>query len=371
MVQSLPSSHLLDPTHCPLEALQVSPMVHASPSSQLPACPVWTQPVSAQLSSVQELPSLQMAEFVGVWTQPPGELQLSAVQATPSSHGSAGLEQPSAVWHRSNVHTLPSLQLIAACWQSLWPLQVSVVHALLSAHSASTGVNVQLPAEHASSVQPMPSSHLMATPLQTSLEQASSTVQGLPSLQVKLLNSYTHPTLALQLSLVQRSASSQMICGPVHSPPLHVSCVVQRSLSVQPVPSWTAALTQPSAGSQASFVQGLPSLQSIAALCWQPSSGSQVSVVQLLLSPQSNTPVGLHTPCVHFSPVVHESPSTQARPLFAGVKTQPVAGAQLSLVHTLKSSQLVVAPPQEPDAHKSGPVHALPSVQVLPSGKPA
>lgn len=83
-VQTLPSSQSGGgpPTHAPAE--QVSAVVHASPSSQAPATGVWVQPV------------------VG--------LQASCVQASPSSHDTAGWTHPTIGTHESVVQVSWSSQ---------------------------------------------------------------------------------------------------------------------------------------------------------------------------------------------------------------------------------------------------------------------
>ena len=64
---------------------------------------------------------------------------------------------------------------------------------------------------------------------------------------------------------------------------------------------------------------------------------------------------------LHWSFVVHSFPSSQAAVLF--VKTQPVAGLQLSLVQTSLSLQPITVPWHEPPLHVSPDVQALPSLQ--------
>src|SRR5213593_4070653 len=51
-----------------------------------------------------------------------------------------------------------------------------------------------------------------------------------------------------------------------------------------------------------------------------------------------------------------------------GVWRQPLAGSQVSIVHTFPSSQLTVLPAHWPAAQASAPVQALPSSHVVPSG---
>src|SRR5437868_5624770 len=74
-------------------------------------------------------------------------------------------------------------------------------------------------------------------------------------------------------------------------------------------------------------------------------------------------------PALHTSGAVHALPSLHGAVLF--VKTQPLAGSQVSLVQTLPSLQAsggppTHAPPEHVSAlHTSGAVHALPSLQGL------
>src|SRR5258705_10368437 len=82
-------------------------------------------------------------------------------------------------------------------------------------------------------------------------------------------------------------------------------------------------------------VQRLPSSQGVrsaSVVCVQPVAGSQASVVQVLLSLQLRAGPPVHVPLAQVSVVVQALPSPQATGLFVG--TQPVAGSQLSLVRT-------------------------------------
>ena len=75
----------------------------------------------------------------------------------------------------------------------------------------------------------------------------------------------------------------------------------------------------------------------------QPVAGLQLSVVHTLLSLHIVAAPETHTPPPQTSPVVQALPSLHALELLA--KTQaPVAGLQLSVVHTLLSLQ-TTAPP--------------------------
>jgi hypothetical protein len=140
----------------------------------------------------------------------------------------------------------------------------------------------------------------------------------------------------LQLSVVQELASSQTTGVPKHAPPEHVSPVVQAFRSEQ--------------GSALS-------------LWTHPATGSQLSVVQGLLSLQLAAVPGRHVPNAQASPVVQAFPSSQAMVLL--LKTQPVAGSQLSVVQRLASSQTRGTPEHAPPEHVSLVVHASRSLHAL------
>src|SRR4029077_20040115 len=82
------------------------------------------------------------------------------------------------------------------------------------------------------------------------------------------------------------------------------------------------------------------------------------------LSPHTRVPP--HAPCRHASPSVHWSPSSHAAPS-ALVKVHPAVGSQVSVVHTLPSSQVTASPRQLPPAHASRCVQAFPSSHAVPS----
>jgi len=110
----------------------------------------------------------------------------------------------------------------------------------------------------------------------------------------------------------------------------------------------------------------LPSLQGAVLLVkTHPVAGLQVSVVHTLLSLQM-MPVPAHTPAVHTSPLVQALPSLQTVPLATFVNTHPVAGAQVSAVQALLSLHTSAVPPHTPLVHTSPVVQALPSLQAVP-----
>jgi hypothetical protein len=183
--------------------------------------------------------------------------------------------------------------------------------------------------------------HGMVVPTHAPALQWSPLVQALPSLQVfafAFVN--THPTSALQESLVQGLLSLQTSAGP-------------------PVQTFEA---------QTSFVVHLfPSSQGcVFAVCAHPPWAEQVSSVQGLPSSQFVAPVDTHAPAVQWSPLVQASLSLQAL-AFALVNTQPVAGAQVSFVQALLSLQTVAAPPVQVPA----PLHLSLVVQAFPSSQAA
>jgi hypothetical protein len=93
----------------------------------------------------------------------------------------------------------------------------------------------------------------------------------------------------------------------------------------------------------------------------QPDAGSQLSVVHSLLSLQTRAAPPWHVPPPQVSPVVQALPSSQAAVLF--VKTQPRTGSHVSVVQGLSSLHTIDAPVQTPPLQTSPVVHALPSLQ--------
>jgi hypothetical protein len=197
--------------------------------------------------------------------------------------------------------------------------------------------------------------------------QASPVVQALPSSHAAELFVWAQPVAGLHESSVHGLLSLQLVAGPPwHVPPPQVSPVVHALPSSHGAVLFVA--TQPLAGSHESSVQGLPSSQTTAVPGWhdpppqaspvvhalpsshglvllvktQPDAGLQVSVVQALLSLQTTGTPGRQAPPPQVSPVVQALPSLHGLVLL--VKTQPVAGLQVSVVHALLSLQTVAAP---------------------------
>jgi hypothetical protein len=97
-----------------------------------------------------------------------------------------------------------------------------------------------------------------------------------------------------------------------------------------------------------------------------PAGTSQTPVVALHVWPVGHADVLTHTPLAHTS-LVQAMPSLHGAVLFR--KTQPVAGLQVSSVHGLPSLQTSGVPAvQVPFWQVSTPLHALPSLQLVPLG---
>ncbi len=312
-MQRLPSLQTtVVPTHAP--KVHVSLLVHALPSLQPLLLFANTQPVAGSHESVvQALPSLQVcvvpdwhallaqaspivhtlpslhAALLAEFTQPEDALQVSLVQALPSSQSipAPGTQLPAAQ-ASPTVHTLPSLQvlLLFSVWQPVAALHESVVHGL-------------------------PSSQFWFTPgAHTPPEQTSPIVHTLPSLHAAVLFAYTQPVSALQLSLVQ---------------PL-------LSLHAMTVPDWQLPPAQTSP-----LVHALLSSHvTVRFVCTQPADTSHESEVHGLLSLQFGVePPGAQLLAAQMSPMVHALPSEQT--LLFGVNAQPPTLLQLSVVHGLLS----------------------------------
>jgi len=163
-------------------------------------------------------------------------------------------------------------------------------------------------------VQGFPSSQLRgAPPTQFPAWQASPVVHLLASSQTPGFATYLHPSAASQLSVVQTLPSSQARAGPpTHAPAWQLSAVVHALASSQ-APAFGA--------------------------CTQPLAGTQESVVHGFGSEHSNAAPPAHAPAEQASPVVHALPSSQA--LVFGTLTQPVPGWQLSEVQALLSSHAI------------------------------
>ena len=282
------------PTHMPPE--HVSPVVHASPSSQGSVLSTFRQPrTESQESSVQGLASSQSGAAPP--TQTPAAQVSPVVQALPSSHDSmlSTLTQPRTESHESLVHGLPSSQSSGAPPTHDPPEQVSsIVHASPSSHGSELSVLTHpVAGSHVSSVQMLPSSQSAgAPPTQVPAAHVSPTVQASPSSHgsVLLANSQTPPR---QLSVVQGLPSSQS------------------ATTMQVMQPGMGDPTQVPAEQVSAWVHGMPSSHEIVLFpLTQPRTGSQESVVQMLPSSQSGAGPPTHTPASHVSSVVQALPSS-------------------------------------------------------------
>lgn len=249
------------------------------------------------------------------------------------------------------VHKFPSSQAKAllVCSQPFLLLQVSLVQALPSSQNTNT---------------------LTAKPTQLPPAHASNSLHSLPSSQGNVLPMCVQPSLALQISMVQRFLSSQLAAAPLHLPPSQVSA------NVQALPSshgflLLLAMHLPLALSHFSSVHGLSSLQTFCLpgtqassrqasptvhgsssvqplpgteLCEQPSNALQPSNVQALLSSQSTAVPPPQLPLAQDSPTVHRLKSLHWARL--GECKQPKSLVHKSSVHGLMSSQLTATPLQ-------------------------
>jgi hypothetical protein len=209
----------------------------------------------------------------------------------------------------------------------------------------------------------------------------TSLVQGLPSAQLAAvlhdwqppIGVFVHPLMGLQASVVHASLSLQLRAVPAVQVPLwHVSAPLQTLPSVHDVPLATLLAVHPVAGLQLSVVQGLPSLHvsgvpavqaplwhvsaplqrlpsghavPLVTLLWvHPVLALQPSVVQAFESLQLSGVPAVHTPVWQVSSPLQTVASAQDEPLATLVFWQPVAGTQLSVVHTLLSLQLSGVP---------------------------
>jgi hypothetical protein len=135
-------------------------------------------------------------------------------------------------------------------------------------------------------------------PPQTPAVHWSVSVHGLASLHVvplALLTATHWPLAALQVPVWHASSRrEQSVALPPHTPAVHWSCVVQRFPSSQFAPS-----------------------RELTAMHW-PVSALQVPVRHAVVRFEQSFAVPAHTPSVHWSDVVHGSPSSQVAPLVFG-----------------------------------------------------
>src|SRR3990172_3473892 len=205
-------------------------------------------------------------------------------------------------------------------------------------------------------------------------------------MQGAVLFTWTQLVAGSQLSSVHTLPSSQLEARPpTQTPSLHVSEVVHAFPSAHVAELLTYA--HPVVGSQLSsvhtfpssqlgagpptqippsqaspVVQASPSMQGAVLFTWtQPVAGSQLSSVHTLPSSQSGAGPPTQIPPAQASLEVQASPSLQDEVLFGW--TQPRAGSQLSSVQTFPSSQMRAGPPTHvPPAQASPVVQASPSL---------
>jgi hypothetical protein len=100
---------------------------------------------------------------------------------------------------------------------------------------------------------------------------------------------------------------------------------------------------------------------------WQPLAGLQLSVVHTFPSLHVSAVPAVHTPPWHVSPPLHRLPSAHDEPFGTGAAWQPLAGLQLSVVHTFPSLHVSTVPAvHTPPWHVSPPLHRLPSAHAVP-----
>jgi hypothetical protein len=207
------------------------------------------------------------------------------------------------------------------------------------------------------------------------------------------------PKTGSHVSVVQTLPSLQLSGVPaVHVPFWQRSLPLQTLASLQDVPFSTGAFTQPARASQVFVVQGLPSSQlrgvpgvqtpswqvspplqtlpsvhdepSAAGVFWQPTTGLQVSVVHTVPSSQLSGTPAVHTPAWQVSSPLQTFVSAHDAPFGTGVLRQPQAGSQVSVVHALPSLQMGGMPAvHEPAWQVSSPLQRLPSAHEEPLGK--
>jgi hypothetical protein len=185
---------------------------------------------------------------------------------------------------------------------------------------------------------------------------------------------------------------------PVQMPPWHASPVVQALPSLHALPSALLGFEQPVAGLHvpatwhwsiaaqvtaappvqtpawhvSPAVQALPSLQAVplalAAYAHTPVPGLQTPATWHWSGAAHATAAPVHTPAWQVSPVVHALPSLQAVPSGWFGFEQPVAGLQTPAAwHWSTATQVTAAPPvQTPAWHVSLVVQTFPSLQAAP-----
>jgi hypothetical protein len=203
--------------HVPSGEEQLS-VVQRFLSSHLAVSAAALQPVlGVQVSAVQ--PSLSSHTTAAPPLQLPPAQVSALVHAFESLHVAAfaAFLQPTLATQLSSVQLLPSSQLAAPvpAWQELLLQKSPVVQGLLSLHPTELGAYLQVPPLQLSLVHGLPSLQFLAVPgLQKPNAQLSPTVQALPSSHKLLLLLETQPLNGSQLSVVQGLPSSHLIGAP-------------------------------------------------------------------------------------------------------------------------------------------------------------
>ena len=224
---------------------QISPVVHAFPSSQDSVLATLAHPVAgSQVSSVHTFPSSQSGVDVSLPAHNPPPQRSVVVQALPSSQTSAlatkvhpvSSSQVSSVqgFESSHLGAGPPMQRVSA--------QVSsVVHTLPSSQTSALATKVHpASSSQVSSVQGFESSQLGAgPPMQRVSAQVSGVVHALPSSHSLKLAGFTHPVDGAQPSVVHTLSSSQSVSDV--SVPMHAASA-QKSLVVQVLSSSQGAM---------------------------------------------------------------------------------------------------------------------------------
>ena len=211
--------------------------------------------VTTQACLVQALPSSQAASL-GVWKQPPAASHPSSVQVTPSLQSTAAppwqrpARQVAGVAHGSSptpqavpLVAVTSVQTPVDGWHCastqgvFWP--GSQTTALPATATQTPPTQANWPSQRSGSAATQAAASRQAQVLvpdtQPPLAQLSPWVQGLPSSQAPTESgACVQPVVALQLSPVQGSPSSQLIVPlPLHAPSAQALALVQTLLSSQ------------------------------------------------------------------------------------------------------------------------------------------
>jgi hypothetical protein len=209
VVQVLPSSQFsaLPPLHAPF--LQVSPVVQALPSSQLPLAAVWLQPVAASQASVVHGFASSQVSVVPVH-RPTAQLS-PVVHASPSVHGplASVWVQPAAKSQLSVVQVLPSSQFSALPPLHAPFLQVSpVVHALPSSQAPDLRAKLHLPATHVPVMQALGTEQALSSEQPMGTSMFGTSMFGTSMVGTSLVGTSAGPLSATFVSAAVASVSA-------------------------------------------------------------------------------------------------------------------------------------------------------------------